>query len=66
MAAQAAGRPLKLGPADIQAITTAEYPLPAPRPANSCLDTTKLKTSFGLCLPDWRQGLQHVMTQLLS
>jgi dTDP-4-dehydrorhamnose reductase len=66
MTAQAAGRPLKLGPSDIQAITTAEYPLPAPRPANSCLDTTKLKTTFGLCLPDWRQGLQHVMTQLLS
>ncbi len=65
MAAQAAGRPLKLGPDDIQAITTAEYPLPAPRPANSCLDTTKLKTTFGLCLPDWRHGLQHVMTQLL-
>lgn len=66
MAAQAAGRPLKLGPADIQAITTAEYPLPAPRPANSCLDTTKLKTTFGLCLPDWRHGLQHVMTQILN
>jgi len=64
-AAQAAGKPLRMGQADVQAITTAEYPLPAPRPANSCLDTARLRNTFGLCLPDWRQGLDHVMTQLL-
>lgn len=64
-AALAAGKPLKLGAQDVQAITTAEYPLPAPRPANSCLDTALLRNTFGLSLPDWRQGLQHVMTQLL-
>ncbi len=63
--AHAAGKVLKLGPDDIQAITTADYPLPAPRPANSCLDTTRLRATFGLRLPDWRQGLRHVMTQLL-
>jgi dTDP-4-dehydrorhamnose reductase len=63
-AAQAAGTTLRMGPADVQAITTAEYPLPAPRPANSCLDTTRLRETFGLRLPDWRQGLQHVLTQL--
>ena len=64
-AAQAQGKSLRLGPDDVQAITTADYPLPAPRPANSCLDTTRLRETFGLCLPDWRQGLQHVLTQLL-
>lgn len=64
-AAQAAGKPLRMGQADVQAIATAEYPLPAPRPANSCLDTTRLRNAFGLRLPDWRQGLAHVMTQLL-
>lgn len=65
-AAHSTNKPLKLGPDDVQAITTAEYPLPAPRPANSCLDTTRLRETFGLCLPDWRQGLQHVLTQLLT
>lgn len=64
-AAQAAGKPLRMRSGDIQAIATAEYPLPAPRPANSCLDTTLLRNTFGLSLPDWRQGLGHVMTQLL-
>lgn len=65
-AAVAAGSPLRLRPDDVQAITTAEYPLPAPRPANSCLSTKRLRETFGLCLPDWRQGLEHVMTQLLT
>jgi dTDP-4-dehydrorhamnose reductase len=65
-AAQAAGRPLALGPQDVHAIAAAEYPLPAPRPANSCLATTRLRKTFGLCLPDWRQGLEHVLTQLLT
>ena len=64
-AAQTAGKSLRMGPADVQAITTAEYPLPAPRPANSCLDTTRLRETFGLSLPDWKAGLNHVMTQLL-
>jgi dTDP-4-dehydrorhamnose reductase len=65
-AALAAGKPLRLRPDDVRAITTAEYPSPAPRPANSCFDTTRLRNTFGLCLPDWRQGLEHVMTQLLT
>ena len=66
LAALAAGKPLKLGAQDVQAITTAEYPLPAPRPANSCLDTALLRNTVGFSLPDWRQGVQHVMTQLIS
>jgi dTDP-4-dehydrorhamnose reductase len=49
----------------VQAIATADYPLPAKRPANSCLDTSKLRKTFGLVLPDWRQGLHHVLAQII-
>lgn len=65
-AALAAGRPLRLRPEDVQAIATADYPLPATRPANSCLDTAKLRKTFGLVLPDWRQGLHHVLAQIIT
>lgn len=34
-------------------ITTAEYPLPAPRPKNSRLNCDKLRTRFGIHLPHW-------------
>lgn len=63
--ALAAGKPLKLQPDAIRPIATADYPLPAPRPANSKLDTRKLCNNFGLHLPDWQNGLQHVLQQIL-
>lgn len=64
-AAQDAGRPLRVTAAQVKAITTAEYPVPAPRPANSCLDTTRLRQAFGLRLPPWQDGLTHVLQQIL-
>jgi dTDP-4-dehydrorhamnose reductase len=41
----------------VHRIASADYPLPAPRPANSRLDCTKFQRDFGLALPDWRTGL---------
>lgn len=64
-AAHAAGKQLKLQPAAIQPIGTEQYPLPAPRPANSRLATDKLNRTFGLHLPAWQGGLNHVLQQLL-
>ena len=61
----AAGKPLKAKPENIRAITTAEYPTPARRPANSRLDTSKLKRTFGLELPHWQAGLDHILQQIL-
>jgi dTDP-4-dehydrorhamnose reductase len=55
---------LKTDVANVTAITTAEYPTPAARPANSCLDNDKLKARFGVVLPSWQQGLQDVMQTL--
>ncbi len=45
-------------------IRTEEYPLPAPRPRNSVLDNTKLHRTFGVRLPNWRQGLSHTLAEL--
>jgi len=39
---------------DINAIGTESYPLPATRPMNSELDTTKIRRSFNITLPNWR------------
>lgn len=64
-AALAAGKPLKLAADEILPITTADYPLPAPRPSNSRLDTSRLRQTFGLELPDWQRGLDHVLQQIL-
>lgn len=64
-AAHGAGKPLKLKPENIRAITAAEYHLPASRPANSRLTTQKLQKTFGLRLPPWQEGLEHVLQQIL-
>lgn len=41
----------------IQAITTAEYPTPAVRPANSCLDCSQLSRDFSISMPSWHDAL---------
>jgi len=46
-------------------VSSAEYPLPAARPANSRLSTMKLRQTFGLHLPPWQNGLDHVLQQIL-
>jgi dTDP-4-dehydrorhamnose reductase len=43
--------------AEVEAITTAEAARPAPRPANSVLDTSKLRTLLGSDLPTWQDAL---------
>jgi dTDP-4-dehydrorhamnose reductase len=64
--AVARGVELKVDPMRIEAIPTAAYPLPAPRPANSRLDTGKLRENFDIHLPDWQQGIQFLLDQILS
>ena len=49
--------PLKVTPANIQAIGTHDFPTPAARPANSCLDCSKLARNFLVTLPNWRDTL---------
>ena len=62
--AQALGQTLKAGPDQVGTTSTAQYPTPAQRPLNSRLDTTKLKTNFGLTLPPWQQGVTRMLTEI--
>lgn len=55
------------GPAArVKPITTAEYPTPAPRPANSRLDCAKLERVHGVRLPQWRPSMACVVKRLLE
>jgi dTDP-4-dehydrorhamnose reductase len=64
--ALATGKPLKFSPNSIRAISSSEYPTPAKRPANSRLDTSKLRSTFDLELPDWKFGVRHILQQILG
>jgi dTDP-4-dehydrorhamnose reductase len=44
-------------------ITTADFPTPAPRPANSVLACDKITQRLAISQPDWRIGLQHVLEE---
>ena len=49
---------------NVEAISTAEYPTPAKRPAYSRLDSEKFAHAFGLRLQDWRVGLEQTLGEL--
>ena len=49
---------------NVTAITTAEYPLPAPRPANSRLSGAGLAERYGLELPSWQHCTQLCLDEL--
>jgi dTDP-4-dehydrorhamnose reductase len=44
--------------ARLKPITTAEYPTPARRPANSVLSNQKLRQRFGILMPAWDEALR--------
>jgi dTDP-4-dehydrorhamnose reductase len=64
--AAAQGIELKVDPARVEAIPATAYPLPAPRPANSRLDTAKLRQAFGIHLPHWQPGIHYLLDQIFS
>jgi dTDP-4-dehydrorhamnose reductase len=63
-----AGAARRAGPAfrtpRVVPITTAEYPTPARRPANSVLDNARLEQAFGVRIGDWREGLDEALSAL--
>lgn len=52
--------------ARVRPIATAEYPTPAARPANSCLDSSKLARIHGVRLLDWRCSIDEVVRRLVA
>jgi len=63
--ARSRGQHLKVAPDAVRAITTADYPTPARRPLNSRLDTTRLRQTFGVCLPDWKIAVDRMLDEIL-
>ena len=63
--AREAGHAIKVAPDAILPIPTTNYPTPATRPLNSRLDTRRLRDTFGLTLPDWQQGVDRMLAEIL-
>lgn len=47
-------------------IATADYPLPAHRPAYSTLDCGKLAKRFGIAAPPWRDALHNLLPDIIE
>jgi dTDP-4-dehydrorhamnose reductase len=64
--AAAAGAALKATADRIRAVPSTQFPAPARRPANSRLDTSKLRSTFDLVLPPWQDGVAAVVRELAT
>ena len=64
--ARRAGIPLKVAQDAIKAVPTSAFPTPAKRPHNSRMDTTKLKRTFDLYLPQWQTGVERMLSEVLE
>jgi dTDP-4-dehydrorhamnose reductase len=42
----------------VNPVTSDQYPQKAPRPAYSVFDTTKIRTTFGITIPGWKESLR--------
>jgi dTDP-4-dehydrorhamnose reductase len=53
-------------PPRVDPITTADYPTPARRPANSVLDCSRIAAAFGIEPRPWRAALAEVIEELYA
>lgn len=62
-----AGSGLRGGPmAEVTPITTADYPTPARRPANSLLSTATLTAAYGIAPRTWDAALSDILDELIG
>ncbi len=59
--ARQAGVKLKVAAENVIPVPTSAFPLPARRPLNSRLDTSKLQTTFDVRLPLWQIGVARMI-----
>ncbi|MFT3719032.1 dTDP-4-dehydrorhamnose reductase [Pseudorhodoferax sp.] len=64
--AQQRGVALKAVGEAVQPVPSSAFKAAAPRPANSRLDTRKLRAAFGLELPAWQCGVARMLTETLE
>jgi dTDP-4-dehydrorhamnose reductase len=50
----------------VNPIPTTQYPTPAKRPAYSVLDTTKIRDTFNVVIPEWKESLKRCLQILLN
>jgi dTDP-4-dehydrorhamnose reductase len=60
------GLPLRVQADKVVPIATHDYPVAAPRPANSRLNTNKLCAAFGMTLPHWQIGVTDTLNELIT
>jgi dTDP-4-dehydrorhamnose reductase len=56
---------LKTTTGNLYPIPSTEYPMPVVRQLNSRLDTTKLRKTINLYLPDWQGGVFRTLSEIL-
>jgi dTDP-4-dehydrorhamnose reductase len=64
--ARALGLPLEAGPEQVRAILSTAFPTAVRRPANSRLNTKKIRAAFGIALPMWQDGVVPVVAELVA
>jgi dTDP-4-dehydrorhamnose reductase len=64
--ARQAGIELKVAAESVIPVPTSAFPLPARRPLNSRLDTSKLQTTFDVHLPLWRAGVTRMLDEVME
>ena len=48
----------------VEDIPTTAFPTPAARPLNSRMDCSDITASFGIPVPEWKQGLSEILQEL--
>lgn len=65
-AARDAGLPVRVRAENVRPVPSSTYVTPAKRPLNSRLDTARLQAAFGLRMPDWRHGVDRMLTEIIG